>query len=327
LKAILCESFGPPESLVLRETGAPAIKERHVRVQVDYCSVNFPDTLMIQGQHQYKFEPPFIPGGEVAGSVSEVGPGAEQVAVGDRVTALCFHGGFAEQAVIPLERVCRLPEGVNGAEACCLAGTYATALHALAQRAQLRAGESLLVLGAAGGSGAAAVQIGKLMGAHVIAAVGSAAKLKFALACGADEGFDYSATPIKDALKLLGRRGVDVIYDPVGGDYAESALRGMNWNGRYLVVGFAAGGIPSIKANLVLLKGCAVMGVFTGEFIRREPEVAAANAARLLDWLESGRLRPAVSEIVTLADVPKALRRLLDRKVMGKIVVAVRSGA
>lgn len=323
MKAILCESFGPPESLVLCDTSAPAIKERHVRVRVEYCSVNFPDTLMIQGQHQYKIEPPFIPGGEVAGFVSEVGTGAEEFAVGDPVTALCFTGGFAEYAVIPLERVVRLPDGLNGAEACCLAGTYATALHALAQRAQLVPGETLLVLGAAGGSGAAAVQIGKLMGAHVIAAVGSAAKLKFALECGADEGFDYSTLPIKDALRSLrGASGVDVIYDPVGGSYAESALRSMAWNGRYLVVGFAAG-IPNVKTNLLLLKGCTVMGVSTGEFIRREPKTANANAARLLEWVGDGRLRPAVSEIVALDQTPKVLRKLLDRQVMGKIVVAV----
>jgi NADPH2:quinone reductase len=257
--------------------------------------------------------------------VSEVGPGAEQFSVGDRVAALCFQGGFAEQAVIPVERVSRLPEGLEGAEACCLAGTYATALHALAQRAALRAGETLLVLGAAGGSGAAAVQVGNLLGAQTIAAVGSAAKLKFALSCGAAEGFDYSATPIKDALKSLNKTGVDVVYDPVGGDYTESALRAMNWNGRYLVVGFAAGSIPSIKANLVLLKGCSVVGVSAGDFMRREPEAAAANAARLLDWLKEGRLRPAVTEIVALENAPRALRKLLDREVMGKIVVAVAS--
>jgi NADPH2:quinone reductase len=323
LKAILCESFGLPESLVLRETDAPAIKERHVRVRIEYCSVNFPDALMIQGLHQFKIQPPFIPGGEVAGLVSEVGPGVQKFAVGDRVTALCFQGGFAEQAVIPVERVSRLPEGLEGAEACCLAGTYATALHALAQRAALRAGETLLVLGAAGGSGAAAVQVGHLMGAHTIAAVGSAAKLKFALACGAAEGFDYSSTPIKDALQSLGKTGVDVIYDPVGGAYAESALRAMNWNGRYLVVGFAAGSIPSIEANLILLKGCAVVGVSTGDFMRREPETAAANAAQLLDWLRKRRLRPAVTEIVALEQTPQALRKLLDRQAIGKIVVAV----
>ncbi len=323
MKAILCESFGPPESLVLRDIDAPPVKERHIRVRVEYCSVNFPDALMIQGQHQYKIEPPFIPGGEVAGFVSEVGAGAEEFAVGDPVSALCFHGGFAEHAVIPLERVVRLPDGLKGAEACCLAGTYATALHALAQRAQLVAGETLLVLGAAGGSGAAAVQIGKLLGAHVIAAVGSAEKLKFALECGADEGIDYSGVAIKDALRSLrGARGVDVIYDPVGGHHAESALRCMAWNGRYLVVGFAAG-IPRLPANLLLLKGCSVIGVSTGEFMHREAKTANANAARLLEWVGNGRLRPAVTEVVALDQTPKALRKLLDRQVMGKIVVAV----
>jgi NADPH:quinone reductase len=324
LKAILCESFGPPESLVLCDTSAPVIKERHVRVSVEYCSVNFPDALMIQGKHQYRLEPPFVPGGEVSGIVSEVGAGAERFAVGDPVAALCFHGGFAEQAVIPLERICRLPDGLNRAQACCLAGTYATALHALKQRAQLGGGETLLVLGAAGGSGAAAVQIGKLLGAHVIAGVGSAAKLKFALECGADEGFDYSTKPIKDALgSLLGKKGVDVVYDPVGGDYADPALRSMAWNGRYLVVGFAAGGIPVLKANLLLLKGCTVVGVSGGDFMRREPATAAANTVQLLEWVGTGLLRPAVSEIVALEGVPSALRKLLDRQATGKIVVAV----
>jgi NADPH2:quinone reductase len=326
LKAIVCESFGPPESLVLKDAAPPAIKSRHIRVRVQYCSVNFPDALMIQGQHQYKHEPPFIPGGEISGIVSELGPDAEGFAVGDPVAALTYYGGFAEEAVVPMERVCKLPAGLDMSEACCLVGTYGTAIHALAQRAQLCAGETLLVLGAAGGSGAAAVQVGKLMGAHVIAAVGSDAKLEFSLMCGADEGFNYTATPIRDALRsLTGQRGIDVIYDPVGGAYSESALRSMAWNGRHLVIGFAAGTIPAFRANLPLLKGCAIVGVFAGEFMTREPLKAKANTVQLLEWVASGRLHPAVREIVPLELTSAALRKLLDREAMGKIIVSIGS--
>jgi NADPH2:quinone reductase len=324
LKAIVCESFGPPESLVLKDAAVPAIKSRHLRARVEYCSVNFPDALMIQGQHQYKREPPFIPGGEISGIVSELGPDTQGFCIGDRVAALTYYGGFAEEAVVPMERVCKLPAALDMAGACCLVGTYGTAIHALAQRAQLCAGETLLVLGAAGGSGAAAVQVGKLMGAHVIAAVGSDAKLEFSLKCGADEGFNYATTPIRDALRaLVGQRGVDVIYDPVGGEYSESALRSMAWNGRHLVVGFAAGTIPAFRANLPLLKGCAIIGVFAGEFMTRQPLQAQANTAQLLEWVAGGRLHPAVREIVPIEHTPAALRKLLDREVMGKIVVSI----
>jgi NADPH:quinone reductase len=325
MKAILCESFGPPESLSLREVGRPLITARHVRVRVEYCCVNFPDVLMIQGKHQYKYEPPFIPGGEISGVVSEIGPEVQDFAVGDSVAALSFSGGFAEEAVVPVERAYRLPPGLDMAQASCLAGTYATAIHAFTQRASLCAGETVLVLGAAGGSGTAAVKIAKLMHARVIAAVGSEKKLAFALNCGADEGFSYAKTPIKEAIRsMTGTRGVDVIYDPVGGDYAEAALRTMAWNGRYLVVGFAAGTIPSFKANLPLLKGCAIIGVFTGEFILREPVEAKANVAQLMEWTSDGLLHVAISEIVSLERTREALRMLLDRKVMGKIVVALR---
>ncbi len=324
MKAIVCESFGPPESLVLRDAAPPATKPQHIRVGVQYCSVNFPDALMIQGQHQYKHEPPFIPGGEISGIVKELGSDTEGFSIGDQVAALTYYGGFAEEAVVPMERVCKLPPGLDMAEACCLVGTYGTAIHALTQRAQLCAGESLLVLGAAGGSGAAAVQVGKLMGAHVIAAVGNDAKLEFSLKCGADKAFNYSTTPIKDALRsLIGPRGVDVIYDPVGGEYSESALRSMAWNGRYLVVGFAAGTIPAFRANLPLLKGCAIIGVFAGEFMTREPVKASANTVQLLEWVASGQLHPAVREIVPIEQTPAALRKLLDREAMGKIVVSL----
>jgi len=328
LKALVCEAFGPPESLVLKDVSAPVIQPNHVRVRTQYCSVNFPDALMIQGLHQYRFEPPFIPGGELSGVVSETGPNVINLAVGDQITGLSFLGGFAEEAVVPIERTHKLPAGINLAQGCCLIGTYGTALHALAQRAELRAGETLLVLGAAGGSGAAAVQVGKLLGAHVIAAVGSEEKLAFALELGADQGFNYTTTPIKEGVGALsGKRGVDVIYDPVGGEYADAALRCMAWNGRYLVVGFASGTIPQFKGNLPLLKGCSIIGVFTGEFLRREPEASRANVAQLIDWFGNGRLHPAVSSIVPLAQVPGALRRLLDRKAIGKIVASLQDPA
>jgi len=322
MKAIVCESFGPPESLVLKEVDAPVVTPGHVRVRVACCSVNFPDALMIQGLHQYKLAPPFIPGGELSGVVSEVGPDVRGFALGDAVTCLSFHGGFAQEAVVPAERIMKLPPGLNMAEACCLAGTYATALHALLQRAALRQGETVLVLGAAGGSGVAAVQIAKLLGARVIAAASDEQKIAFALKHGADEGFDYTREPLREATRrLTGSRGVDVVYDPVGGEQAEPALRSLAWNGRYLVVGFASGTIPTFKANLPLLKGCAILGVFTGEFMQREPQASRANLQQLIEWFAAGRLRPAVSETVPLSQAPAALRRLLDRKAHGKIVI------
>jgi NADPH2:quinone reductase len=323
LKALVCESFGPPESLLLKNVEPPAIKGEDLRLRVHYSSANFPDLLMIQGTHQYKFQPPFIPGGEFSGVVSETGANVRSLAVGDAVTCLSFSGGFAEEAVVPAQRAYRLPAGADMAEACCLIGTYGTALYALRQRAALQRGETLLVLGAAGGSGAAAIQIGKLLGAQVIAAAGSEEKLEFARKLGADQGFNYSTTPIKEAIgSLIGKRGVDVIYDPVGGDYTEPALRTMGWNGRYLVIGFAAGTIPQFKGNLPLLKGCAIVGVFFGEFMSREPEASAANIAQLIDWFGAGRLHPAVSAKVPLRQGGEALRLLLDRKAMGKIVVS-----
>lgn len=324
MKAIECRIYGPPEDLILTEVDAPAMAADHVRVRIEYCSVNFPDALMIQGQHQYKYPVPFVPGGEISGTVSELGAGVGEFSLGDRVAALCFRGGFSQEAVVPAARVCKLPAAVPMPEASCLIGTYGTALHALTQRGSLSAGETLLILGAAGGSGAAAVQVGKLLGARVIAAVSSEAKMAFARACGADDAINYSAAPLKDALRsLVGAQGVDVIYDPVGGAEAETALRCMAWNGRHLVVGFAGGTIPAFKANLPLLKGCAILGVFTGEFITREPDKAAANTRRLLQWVSDGRLKAAISEIVPLAQVPAALRKLLNREAMGKIVAAI----
>jgi NADPH2:quinone reductase len=328
LKAVVCESFGPPESLVLKDVDSPAMKAEHVKVRVACCSVNFPDALMIQGQHQYRFEPPFIPGGELSGFVAEVGANAKGLAAGDAVTCLSFQGGFAEEAVVPLARVHALPKGLDMAEACCLAGTYGTALHALVQRAKIQPQETLLVLGAAGGSGVAAVQVAKLLKARVIAAVGSEEKLAFARRHGADEAFNYSTSPLREVLRsIAGPRGVDVVYDPVGGEYAEPALRSLAWNGRYLVIGFASGTIPSFRANLPLLKGCAILGVFTGEFMQREPEESDANMRQLVEWFSRGELRPAVSAVVPLAQAGEALRRVIDRRALGKLVVAVRDPA
>jgi NADPH2:quinone reductase len=324
LKAVICESFGPPETLVLGDLATPEVKRAHVRVKVRYCSVNFPDVLMIQGLHQYKREPPFVPGGEISGTVLELGPEVVDITVGDAVAGLSFYGGFAQEVVIPQQQVYRLPRDIDMAAACCLAGTYGTALHAFMQRAALRPAESVLVLGASGGSGTAAVQIGKLLGARIIAAVGSDDKMDFVLKCGADEAFNYSSESIKDAMRrLTAQRGFDVIYDPVGGDHADAALRAMGWNGRYLVIGFASGTIPAFRANLPLLKGCSIVGVFAGEFIAREPAAARCNFDSLVQWVVKGALKPAISEIIPIERTREALRTLLDRKAVGKIVVAL----
>ena len=325
MKAVLCKAHGPASDLVLEDVASPTPKKNEILLDVHAASVNFPDTLIIQGKYQFQPPLPFSPGGEAAGVVAAAGEHAGAFKVGDRVMALTGWGSFAEQVAVPVYNVLPIPEGMDFATASAFGMTYGTSMHALRQRGQLQPGETLLVLGASGGVGLAAVEIGKAMGAKVIAAASSAEKLEIARAAGADELIDYSQNSLKDEIKrLTGGKGVDVIYDPVGGDLFDQAVRGLAWNGRLLVVGFASGRIPELPANLVLLKGAAVLGVFWGSFAQRQPADNAANFQQLFAWFAEGKLKPLVSKTYPLAQAGEAIGQLANRKALGKLVVKVR---
>ena len=324
MRAVLCRTYGSIDDLVLEEVASPALDTGEVRVRVAACGVNFPDVLITQGKYQFKPEPPFSPGGEVAGTVVEVAPDVTGFAVGDPVIATTIWGGFAEELVTTADRLMHRPSTMDEVTAAGFAITYGTSYHALVQRAALRSGETVLVLGASGGVGIATIQIAKAMGARVIAAAGSDEKLAVAEAQGADVLVNYAEEGFRDRLKAAtDGRGVDVVYDPVGGDLLQPSLRSMAWNGRYLVVGFASGDIPQIPANLTLLKGCSVVGVFWGQFRRNEPEVDAANFQALFDLHAAGRITPLVSATYPLEEATAALRALADRRVTGKVVLTV----
>jgi NADPH2:quinone reductase len=325
MKAVLCKAFGPAETLVLEEVASPEPKKNEVLLDVHAAGVNFPDTLIIEGKYQFKPPFPFSPGGEAAGVVAAVGEKVTHVKQGDRVMALTGWGSFAEQVAVPGYSVMPIPAGMDFASAAAFGMTYGTSIHALKQRANLQPGETLLVLGASGGVGLAAVEIGKAMGARVIAAASSAEKLEVAKAAGADELINYSEGGLKDKLKeLTGGQGVDVIYDPVGGDLFEEAFRSIAWNGRFLVVGFASGTIPSLPANLTLLKGASLVGVFWGAFAQRQPADNAANFEQLFKWFAEGKVKPLVSQTFPLTDAAGAINALGQRKAVGKVVVQVR---
>ncbi|HYQ81663.1 MAG TPA: NADPH:quinone oxidoreductase family protein [Anaeromyxobacteraceae bacterium] len=324
MRAVLCRTLGPPEALAVEEVPSPRPGPRQVLVSVRAAGVNFPDTLVIQGKYQLRPELPFSPGSEFAGVVKEVGAEVRGLAPGDRVVAFAGWGGFAEEALAEAGNVFPLPSEVEFPSAAALAMAYGTSLHALQDRARLRHGETLLVLGAAGGVGLAAVELGKLMGARVIAAASDEARLQACREQGADELVSYADDGWRDAVKrLTSGRGVDVVYDPVGGALAEPAVRLMAWEGRYLVVGFAGGDIPRIPLNLPLLKGCAITGVFWGEFTRRDPAANREHMGRLLGWLAQGRLRPRISRTFPLEGAAEALQALLARRVTGKLVLLV----
>lgn len=322
MRAMLCKAFGPLDDLTLEELPTPVPGPGEVRLRVAACGVNFPDVLIVQGKYQFRPEPPFAPGGEVSGMVDAVGPGVEGFKVGDPVIATTLWGGFAEELVTTADRLMHRPATMDEVTAGGFALTYGTSYHALVQRAAIRPGETLLVLGAAGGVGVAAVQLGKALGARVIAAAGSAEKLAFAREQGADEVVNYAEDGYRDRLKeLTGGRGVDVAYDPVGGALFEPTLRSMAWGGRHLVVGFASGEIPKVPANLTLLKGCSVVGVFWGQFRRNEPDVDAENFRRLFALHAEGRLRPVISATYPLERAREALAALTARSVKGKVVL------
>ena len=322
MKAVLCKTLGPARDLVLEDVASPIPKKNEVLLDVRAAGVNFPDTLIIEGKYQFQPPLPFSPGGEAAGVIAAVGERAGAFNVGDRVMALTGWGAFAEQVAVPFYNVMPIPEHMDFATAAAFGMTYGTSMHALKQRGQLQPGETLLVLGASGGVGLAAVEIGKAMGAKVIAAASSAEKLAVAKAAGADETIDYSQASLKEEIKrLTGGQGVDVIYDPVGGELFDQAVRGLAWQGRLLVVGFASGTIPQMAANLVLLKGAAVLGVFWGAFAQRQPEDNATNFRQLFAWHAEGKLKPLVSKTYPLAEAGVAIEALGQRRAVGKLVV------
>jgi NADPH2:quinone reductase len=324
MKALLCKQFGPPESLVLEDVPSPRAGAGEVVVSIKAASVNFPDVLIIQNKYQFKPPLPFSPGSELAGVVKETGPGVANVKPGDKVIAFTTFGAFAEEVKTEAARLLPLPEGMSFEEGASFILTYGTTDHALRDRAQMKAGETLLVLGAAGGVGVAAIEIGKAMGARVIACASSDEKLAVCRQHGADETINYAAEDLRERIKTLtAGKGVDVIYDAVGGSYSEPAFRSIAWRGRHLVIGFAAGDIPKLPLNLALLKGASVVGVFWGDFTRREPQVFADSARQLGRWYREGKLKPHVSATFPLAKAAEAINLLASRKAKGKVVIRI----
>ncbi len=325
MKAVLCKAFGPADTLVVEEIDSPEIKKNEVLLDVHAAGINFPDTLIIEGKYQFKPPFPFSPGGEAAGVISAVGEKVSHLKVGDRVMALTGWGSCAEQVAVPAYNILPMPDAMDFATAAAFSMTYGTAIHALKQRGALQAGETLLVLGASGGVGLAAVEIGKAMGARVIAAASSAEKLEVARQAGADELINYQTEDVRERLKALTKgQGVDVIIDPVGGDLFETVFRSIAWNGRMLVIGFASGTIPSLPANLALLKGAAVIGVFWGSFAQRQPQDNVGNFQQLFAWYAEGKLKPLVSQTFSLENTAQAIDTLAARKAVGKLVIKVR---
>jgi NADPH2:quinone reductase len=324
MKALLCKQFGPPESLVLEEVPSPKPGAGEVVISIKAASVNFPDVLIIQNKYQFKPPLPFSPGSELAGVVKEVGAGVSNVKPGDKVIAFTAFGAFAEEVKTEAVRLLRLPEGMSYEEGASFILTYGTTDHALRDRGQLKPGETLLVLGAAGGVGVAAIEIGKALGARVIACASSDDKLAVCRQHGADECINYASEDLRERIKALtGGKGVDVIYDAVGGPYSEPAFRSIAWRGRHLVIGFAAGEIPKLPLNLALLKGASAVGVFWGDFTKREPQAFAESARQLARWYRDGKLKPHVSASYPLAQAAEAMNLLASRKAKGKVVIRI----
>ena len=327
MKAVLCKQHGSPDLLTVEDVPWPRAGPGDVVVAVHAAAVNFPDTLIIGNKYQLKPALPFSPGSEVAGTVRSVGIDVKRFAPGDRVIAVCGWGGFAEGVVVPHTRVAQLPDGVPMDAAAALVLAYGTTHYALQQRARLQAGEALLVLGAAGGTGLSAVQIGKLLGARVIAAASSSEKLALCREYGADATIDYSKEDLRESVKRLTQgRGADVVYDPVGGAYTEAALRSMAWGGRLLVIGFTSGEIPRPPLNLALLKGCSIIGVYYAGFAENEPTRQLALLDELLRWLVEGRIRPAITSRRPLEEAAAALNEVAARRAVGKIVLTTALG-
>ena len=324
MKAIVCKTYGPPENLVLEEIDDPVASENEAVVQIYSASLNFPDGLQIQGKYQFQPPMPFTPGSEVGGVITSVGAGIQGFAVGDRVMATPGIGGLAEQVAVKTDGLRKIPDSMDFKTAAGFAMIYTTSYYALKQRAQLQPGETLLVLGASGGVGLAAVELGKLMGAKVIAAASSDEKLDFVNRLNPDALLNYGDGELKERVKeLTGGAGADVIYDPIGGDLFDQSCRCINWNGRLLVVGFASGRIPQYKANLALLKGSSMVGVFLGRFRKEDPAEYEKNFAELLGMYDEGKLKPIVTESFAMTDFVDAFNVFTERKVMGKVTLEI----
>ncbi len=332
MKAMLCTHYGMPEEMELGELPSPKPGKNQVVISVKACGVNFPDVLLIQDKYQFKPALPFAPGGEVAGIVKEVGEGVTNAKPGDRVAVSVGNGGFAEEIVADARRLVPIPANVDFDIASSFIVTYGTSYHALKDRANIQPGENLVVLGAAGGVGISAVELGVAMGARVIAGASTQEKVDLAIKHGAAAGFVYPSVPLsrdqqkqlsEDIKGLTGGKGADVLYDPVGDDYAEPCMRAMNWEGRYLVIGFAAGNIPKIPLNLALLKGCQIVGVFWGAATARDPKNAQDSLNAIMDMISKGKIHPHVSARFPLARANESIRMLMDRKALGKVVVTI----
>jgi len=322
MKALLCHRPGTPDDLTIGELPDPVPGPGQAVVRIEAAALNFFDLLIIAGQYQYKPEFPFSPGAEFAGTVESIGPGVSGIAIGDRVIGYSGWGAAREKLVIAADRLIKMPDGLDAERASGLIVTYGTSYYALKDRAGLKPGETLAVLGASGGVGLAAVELGKLLGARVIACASSDDKLAFARKHGADDGVNYGSGDLREGLKKLGgEHGIDVVYDPIGDKYAEPALRSLAWYGRYLVVGFAAGQIPKLPLNLVLLKGCDVRGVFWGSWTERDPDGHRRNMADLMRWCAEGKISGHVHAAYPLRDAAQALKDIAARKVMGKVVL------
>jgi NADPH:quinone reductase len=321
MQAWFCETLSGPDGLLWKDVPTPQPGPGEVRIAIRAASLNFPDILIVQGKYQFKPALPFVPGSEYSGVVEALGEGVTQLKVGDAVAAMGSTGGFATHAIVAAKSVLKLPPGFALEDGAAFALTYGTSHHALVDRA-LKAGETVLVLGAAGGVGTSAIQVAKAMGAKVIAAASTDAKCAFCRELGADATLNYASQNIRDSLKeLTGGKGPDVVYDPVGGDMAEPVLRSIAWRGRYLVIGFAQGGIPALPWNLPLLKGASIVGVFWGEFVRREPEASARGMAELARWYAEGKIKPAIDLRLPMRELPAAYARMATRKVQGKVLM------
>lgn len=321
MRALICDDYGGIDALRVGELPEPVPSPGSVLIAVESVVVNFADTLMVKGDYQMRPEPPFAPGYEMAGTVI-VANKAPGFSPGDRVCGFHWYGGMAERSVLLSQNITKLPDSIPSDVGCTISGTYGTSFHALVDRGQIREGENLLVLGAAGGVGTAAVQIGKALGANVIAAVSTEHKASFVTQAGADHVIRYDQTPLRDGIgEATGGAGVDVVFDPVGGEWTELALRSTRWGGRVLVIGFAAGTIPEVSLNIPLLKGNSIMGVFWGRFTTEQPELHKANESRLVEWVEQGRLNPIIQSVYPLDEAKDAMRWVADRKAMGRVIV------
>ena len=324
MRALVCNQFGPPDSLQIEQLDDPVPGPGEVLVDVQAAGINFPDLLVIGGQYQVRTDPPFVPGGECAGIVAATGEGVKRYKPGDRVIGITLMGAFAEKCVVPETRCLPLPESLSFEQGAGFTVTYATSWHAFHQSTELQDGETVLVLGAAGGVGITAVEIASALGARVIAAASSEEKLQFAREAGADEVINYSESDLRQAVKeITGGKGVNVVYDPVGGDIALQALKSLAWNGRYLVIGFASGSIPDVPANLALLKEARIIGVWWGTWSERNPEASCRNRAALAGMDESGQLTPRVTGAFPLDDFAQAFAAIAERRARGKIVLTM----